>query len=225
MKCWNCQNALDEVIVCGRCGMPQMVGSFNPFGILNIPPRLHWDEGEVRTAYERLALRCHPDLFRAHRDERVLSAASSAMRAINDAFREIREPVRRLRYVLAAVGQTQGATRTVPAGLQDSVQIIERVLTTVDEARKAGDRVAWEGEQDHLASLLVKIEKARERTAETMRALVSEWDGGVESANNDWPDMSEDWMNRAMTWAGEREYLDSMINRVEEARRPPEESE
>lgn len=225
MKCWNCQNTLEEVLICGRCGMPQMVGSLNPFGILNLPPRLRWAEEELRGAYERLALRCHPDLFRAHRDERVLSAASSAMRALNDAFREIREPVRRLKYVLAATSQTQEATRTVPPNLQDSVQIIERVLTAADDARSAGDRAAWEAEQDHLASLQVKVERARENTAEGMRALVAEWDAAVEAAGDDWPEMPEDWMERAMRWAGEREYLDSMILRFAEARRPPEESD
>jgi len=54
---------------------------------------------------------------------------------------------------------------------------------------------------------------------------VAEWDAAVEGADDDWPDMPDDWMDRAMTWAGEREYLDSMANRFTEARRPPEESE
>ncbi|MFH1145144.1 MAG: hypothetical protein V1774_11425 [Candidatus Eisenbacteria bacterium] len=217
MKCWNCQSPLDEVLICERCGMPQIPGALHPFEILNLPPRLRWRDGELEQAYERLAQRCHPDLFRAHRDERVSTAASSAMRALNDAFREVRDPVRRLRYVLAAAAQSAETTRTVPTGIQDAVQIIERVLARIEEARGQQDRAAWEAEQDHLAALQVKIEAARERSDETMRLLVAEWDDAVATDEDEWPEMPGDWMTRAVLWSGEREYLESVMTRVSEA--------
>jgi len=222
MKCWNCQSPLEEVLLCARCGMPQSPGALQPFEILDLAPRLRWREGEIEQAYERLAQRCHPDLFRAHRDERVLSAAGAAMRALNDAFREIRDPVGRLRYVLLAVAPSQETTRTVPSGLQDSVQVIERVLARADEAREHEDRVAWEAEQDHLAALLVKIETARERSDEALRGLVGEWDDAVTAADGDWPEMPEDWVTRSLLWLGEREYLEAIAARVEDASVWPE---
>jgi len=222
MKCWNCQNSLDLVLICERCGMPQAVATHSPFDILGLPPRLHWNETEIRSVYERLARRCHPDLFRAHRDDRVLSAAHSAMRALNDAFRTVRDPRRRLSYVLAATGSTQDSTRTVPAGLEDSVQIIERVLCTVEEARRQGDRAAWEAEQDHLGALEVRVEKARERSDATLRQLVSEWDEAVGVADGEWPEQLPDqWVERVRTWTGERAYLDGVCGRMEEGRRQP----
>ena len=225
MKCWNCQSPLEEGLICERCGMPQAAGGLGPFEILNLSPRLRWREGEIERAYERLALRCHPDLFRAHRDERVLSAASSAMRALNDALREVRDPVGRLRFVLAAISHSGASTRTVPTGLQDSVQIIEKVLARIDEVREKGDRAAWEGEQDHLGALRVKVEAARERSDEAMRVLVDEWDAAVDAADGEWPEMPEDWASRALLWSGERDFLDPLVTRFEEALARPEEKE
>lgn len=222
-KCWNCQSPLELALVCERCGMPQAIGTLSPFDVMGLPPRLHWAEGELRAVYERLAHRCHPDMFRAHRDDRVLSAANTAMRALNDAYRTLRDPQRRLGYVLAAAGLPQDSTRTVPAGLEDSVQIIERVLTTVEDARRKGDRAAWEAEQDHLGALEVRVTKAWERSDATLRQLVSEWDDAVGAADGEWPDdLPDKWGERVATWAGERSYLGRVRVRMEEGRRQPE---
>ncbi len=225
MKCWNCQSPLEEALVCERCGMPQPVTGLSPFEILHLAPRLRWREGEIERAYERLALRCHPDLFRAHRDERVLSAGRSAMRALNDALREVRDPLARLKYVLASTGQHEQATRTVPAGLQDSLQVIEKVLVRIDEAREKGDHAAWESEQDHLGALRVKIDAACERSDEDMRQLVDQWDAAVGAASDEWPAMPEDWGARALVWSGERDFLEAMRTRFDDARTWPEERE
>jgi curved DNA-binding protein CbpA len=223
MKCWNCQNSLELILVCERCGMPQPVAALSPFEVLGLPPRLNWGEGEIRAGYDKLARRCHPDVFRAHRDDRVLAAASSAMRALNDAYRTLRDPQRRLGYVLAATGASTDSTRTVPAGLEDSVQITERVLSTVEEARRRGDAAAWEAEQDHLGALEVKIVAAHERSSAALRVLVTEWDAAVAAADGEWPnDPPEQWAERARTWVGERAYLDSVRARMEEGRRRPE---
>ncbi len=219
MKCWNCQSTLELLLICDRCELPQAVTMLGPFEALGLAPRLRTPEVEVRAAHERLARRCHPDLFRAHRDDRVLSAASAAMRALNDAYRTIRDPFHRLTYVVVASGYSPESTRTVPEGLQESVQIIERVLGAVEECRRRADRAAWEAEQDHLAALQVKVEKAQERSEVALRALLAEWDEAVERANGGWPEMPEDWMKRVVTWAGERSYLDSMESRMREGRR------
>jgi DnaJ-domain-containing protein 1 len=201
--------------------MPQPVEQLGPYEALDLPPKLRWDEGEIEAAHERLARRCHPDLFRAHRAERVLLAAKAAMRALNDACRTIRDAEGRLQYVLSAMGQMQVSTRTVPEGLQDSVQILERLLTTIEEARARGDRSAWEAEQDHLASLQVKLDDARQRSEQTMRGLAAAWDAAVATGDGEWPEMDEAWTEQALTWVGERAYLNAMATRMGEACRWP----
>jgi len=224
MKCWNCSNPLDELLVCSRCGMPQSVGVLGPFDAFGLPPKLRWEEGELLSAYETLARRCHPDLFRAHRDSRVLTASQTAMRALNDAYRTVRDPESRLRYVLSALGHAHASTRTVPEGLQDSVQILDRVLTAAEKAQAAGDRAAWETEQDHLASLQVKVENARDRSNQMLRRIAEEWDRAVATAGEEWPDMSDDWVDQAVRLAGERAYLSAVETRIGEARRKPVET-
>ena len=221
MKCWNCHNPLEEILICDRCGMPQLVGVLGAYEALGLPPKICWDESELQGVHERLAKRCHPDLFRAHRDDRVLSSAKAAMRALNDAFRTVRDLEGRFRYMLSATGQLDGSTRTVPEGLQDSVQIFERLLTKIEETRKDDDRAAWEAEQDHLASLQVKLEAARERSEQTMRSMATAWDAAVIAAGGDWPEMPADWAKQALTLVGERAYLSAIEARVAEARRWP----
>jgi hypothetical protein len=221
VKCWNCQNPLEEALACSRCGMPQPVGALGAFEALGLAPRLRWEEGELQGIYERLARRCHPDLFRAHRADRVLSAAKTAMRSLNDAYRTIRDLDSRLKYVLAATGHSQMSMRTVPEALQDSVQILERLLTKIEELRRQGDRAGWEAEQDHLAALQLKAETARERCDKTLRTLAAEWDAAVDAADGEWPEAPEAWTAQALTLAGEHAYLAAMESRMAEARRWP----
>ncbi len=221
MNCWNCENALDSPLLCGRCGVPQPVEFLGSFEALGLPPRLTLNADELDQGYERLARACHPDLFRAHMDERVLTASRVAMRTLNDAHRTLSGPIDRLRYVLATCGRSTESTRTVPEALQTSAQIIGRVLATVEKARAQGDQEAWEAEQDHLASIQVQVEKADQRSNSTMMTLFMEWDDAVGSAGNDWPEMSEGWYEQALRWMGEREYLESLIRRVAQGRQAP----
>ncbi len=214
MNCWNCQNLLDEPLICGRCGMPQPVEFLGLFETLGLAPRLCWEAGELRRTYERLALRCHPDLFRAHKDERVLTAARIAMRTLNDAYRALHDQRGRLRYVLAAIGQTQEPTRMVPEGLQESVQIFNRVFSAVEDARSNGDLAAWEVEQDHLASLQVQAEKAEQRSDSAVTGILKEWDDAVGAAGEGWPKMPASWHEQALQWLGERDYLESLTKRI-----------
>lgn len=214
MKCWNCEVALESVLLCARCGMPQPVDVLGAFEALGLSPRLQLAEDEIERTYERMALQCHPDLFRAHRDERVINAARVAMRTLNDAHRTIRDRTRRLRYMLAASGCLGETTRTVPEGLQASVQIISRMLAAVDDARQKGDREAWESHQDHLASLQVQAESATQRSEQTFRALALEWDDAVRRAGGSWPGIPDGWLTQAQRWLGEQEYLEALQERM-----------
>lgn len=218
-KCWNCQSALDEVLLCARCGMPQPVEFPDPFEAFGLAPRLSWDVTELQNTYERLALKCHPDLFRAHNDERVLKASRLAMRSLNDAHRVLVDPVSRLRHVLNVSGHTGDLTRTIPQALEESAAIIGRVLQAVEKATADEDREAWESQQDHLASLELQVEKAQRESDSTLHRLMMEWDDAVAAADGDWPNMPDGWYEHAMRWLGEREYLQSLGRRVRAGRR------
>jgi curved DNA-binding protein CbpA len=198
--------------------MPQPVDVLGAFEALGLPPRLQWAEEEIERTYERMALQCHPDLFRAHHDERVINAARVAMRTLNDAHRTIRDRTRRLRYVLAASGSLGETTRTVPEGLQASVQIISRMLGAIEEAREKGDREAWEGHQDHVASLQVQAESAALRLEQAFQALALEWDDAVKHGGGAWPEMPEGWRVQAQRWLGEQEYLEALLERMRAGR-------
>lgn len=198
--------------------MPQTVEGLDPFLLLGLPPRLNWPAVELDTTYENLAHKCHPDLFRAHRDERVLDAARGGMIALNDAYRLLQDPIGRLRYVLAGSGQALENPRTVPEGLQESTQIIGRVLAAVEDAHTKDDRDAWEAQQDHLASLQVQVEAAEQKSKTAFATLCQEWDDAVGAARDKWPRMSEAWFEQVNLWLGERAYLESLTKRVRAGR-------
>ncbi len=208
-------------MVCGRCGMPQPVEDVGPFAVFGIPPRHTWEAAEQHATYQDLARRCHPDLFQAHRDERVLQAARGAMRTLNDAHRALKNRVGRLRYALSASGRFQEPTHTVPEGLQGSAQIIGRVLAAVETAVTQGDREAWEAQQDHLASLEVQTDKAEQESNAALGRLFNEWDDAVASSRGEWPRVSEGWYTQAVRWLGERQYLETLTRRVRAGRQWP----
>ena len=148
----------------------------------------------------------------------MINAARVAMRTLNDSYRTLKDRTKRLRYVLAASGRLGETTRTVPEGLQESAQILGRMLGAVEEARQKGNREAWEGYQDHLASLQVQAQGAAQRLEQAFEALALEWDDAVNRAGGAWPEMPEGWQVQAQRWLGEQEYLEALLERMRTGR-------
>lgn len=135
------------------------------FEILGIPRGFRVDERELENRYRELSRLLHPDRHAA-RSATERRLALEKMIEVNDAYRTLREPVRRTAYLLSLrgleVGETDGSNFLPPGFL---MEVMER-REAFDEARARGDR-------ERVSNL---AEAARRERAEALDALGEAFD-------------------------------------------------
>lgn len=147
LVCWSCSAARDEsALFCPQCGRIQPPRGENYYAVFGLAPRLELDPAMLEREFHQLSRRLHPDRFqRAGADERRWSLAGSAL--VNDAYRTLRDPIRRTEYLLrlegAPIGEEHaGRDRTdpsrVPADLLEEVFELNLQLEEMAMAGKAG---------------------------------------------------------------------------------------
>ncbi len=105
------------------------------FTQLGLPKRYQLDAAELEAKYRELSRKLHPDRFaKAEPGERVLSLQAST--ALNDAYRLLKDPIRRAEYLLALGGVTIDENEKVDQGFL--MEILE-LRETLAEAKAAGD--------------------------------------------------------------------------------------
>jgi molecular chaperone HscB len=137
----------------------------NHFELLGIAPRFALDSASLERSYRDLQSRVHPDKFAAATEPERRVAMQWAARA-NEAYRTLRHPVERARYLLSLKGfDTEEESNTsMPADfLMQQMEWREAVA----EARAAGDAQELarlrsslaESRQDMLRLLEVSIDR------------------------------------------------------------------
>jgi molecular chaperone HscB len=157
------------------------------FDIFGLAPRFGVDEAALEKEFYRLSRRLHPDRYAAAPPaEQQASLAASSL--LNDAYRTLRSPLRRVEYLLrlegvlepggdapGAVGSRPAAPppRDLPAGLLEEVFELNM---QIEEMRAGRER----GEND--AGLRTALEAAREQFA----ARMAELDGALAEHGRRW---------------------------------------
>jgi molecular chaperone HscB len=82
--------------------------------VFGLAPRLNIDLSALEQEFHRLSRRLHPDRFaRASENEKEWSLADTAL--LNDAYRTLKDPLRRTEYLLKLEGAEIGATAAAPS--------------------------------------------------------------------------------------------------------------
>jgi molecular chaperone HscB len=110
-------------------------------------PRLDLDLTELEHAFHRLSRKLHPDRFaRAGENEKQWSLADTAL--LNDAYRTLKDPLRRTEYLLKLHGAEIGEEHSgkdrndpsrVPADLLEEVFDLNMQLEEMRMARTTGE--------------------------------------------------------------------------------------
>ncbi|MFN7972420.1 MAG: Fe-S protein assembly co-chaperone HscB [Acidobacteriota bacterium] len=126
---------------CSACGalQPPPPGR-DHFARLGIAPAVRIDEGELSARFRSLSRLLHPDRF-AKKEPRERRLALEHTTAINDAYRVLKDPVKRAEYVLSLHGVSLGEDR-VPASDQGFLVEMMELREEVDEARRDPARAA-----------------------------------------------------------------------------------
>jgi molecular chaperone HscB len=147
MICWSCEKDAGRDAMCIACGAPQPVSSHGAradhFAVLGVERRYDVDLGALEARYKDLSRKLHPDRF-AKADPRALHASLQRTVQLNEAWRVLKEPLKRAEYLLELGGvklatddggARSGGIAAPPALLMEILELREEL----GEARHAAD--------------------------------------------------------------------------------------
>jgi molecular chaperone HscB len=129
--CWSCGAAFEEARAahfCESCGKVQPPAPVDYFAFFGLPPKLNIAVGALEKEFYELSRKLHPDLNAlAGSREQEWSLQQSSM--LNDAYRTLRDPIRRTEYLLHLEGveleeQSKSATEQARATGEIKKQIV-----------------------------------------------------------------------------------------------------
>ncbi len=134
MICWSCEKNAGEGLLCVGCGaiQPPFAG-VDHFAVLGVERRFDLDLAVVEARYKDQARILHPDRY-ARADARARRASLQRAVQLNEAWRTVKDPVKRGEYLLSLWGGT--AQVAVAPGLLMEVMELREALA---EAQAAAD--------------------------------------------------------------------------------------
>lgn len=216
VACWSCSVAHNEsTLFCPHCSKIQPPPGGNYFSVFGLVPRLDLDLGMLEHEFHKLSRKLHPDRFgRASSSEKEWSLADTAL--LNDAYRTLRDPVRRTEYLLklhgAEIGEEHsGKDRTdpsrVPADLLEEVFDLNMQLEEMRANQKMGD--ADPALQRDLAAAKKKFDGLLDDVDGDLRAQWKAWDDGDEAAR-------QAAQKTMIALLDRRRYLNNLVREVTE---------
>ena len=108
VACWSCAVAHnDATLFCPHCSKIQPPPGGDYFSVFGLVPQLDLDLGMLEHQFHKLSRKLHPDRFaRAQENEKQWSLADTAL--LNDAYRTLKDPIRRTEYLLKLHGAEIG---------------------------------------------------------------------------------------------------------------------
>jgi len=150
MNCWNCRAEVSPgAFFCPECEyiQPPKPGRSH-FEILGIPASFHVDRARLEKAYKKRSRRLHPDRF-AMGTPRERRFSLEHTTALNDAWRILRDPLKRSEYLLGLWGRPTAESSQAP--------LPPDFLETIMELRENIGEAAMDGDQTVLSSLLDRV--------------------------------------------------------------------
>jgi molecular chaperone HscB len=221
--CWSCGAAGGRGHFCASCGRIQpLPAGVDYFVFFGLPRKLGINPDELELQFHQLSWKLHPDNFAtASEYERDLSLERSSQ--LNDAYRTLRDPVRRVEYLLGLAGMRKEGQQKqqAPPELLEEVFELNESLDELREARRNG------GDGAAMVALRKRLQDARESfrsklgdVDRNLEQLSGQWDraldsstesGGPEHSNPEQKKLMER-MNDALN---RRSYIRNLVDSVE----------
>jgi molecular chaperone HscB len=137
----------------------------NYFDVFGLPRLLHIDLNALEKSFHELSRRHHPDYFTtATAEERQQALRTTSL--LNDAYRTLRHPVRRVEYLLELEGSKADGSKVPKSFLMEVFEINEQL-----EEVKAGTATP-----EQIANLRHAIEQRAAAFEAQIEAASQEWD-------------------------------------------------
>ena len=219
--CWSCSVVRGEAtLFCPNCGKIQPPPGGDFFSVFGLEPELNLDVVSLEAEFHRLSRRLHPDRFARGTDrEREWSLADTAL--LNDAYRTLKDPLRRTEYLLTLQGARKGTEvgeegnggdgRKAPRAPADLLEEVFDLNMQLEEMRmeRQGGNVDPELEEN-LRAAKRKFEMLREEVDHDLRRAWNDWDAGDARLRSDAEKAMAGLLDR-------RRYLSNLVRDVSEA--------
>jgi molecular chaperone HscB len=217
VACWSCSEAhRASVLFCSNCSKIQPPPSGEYFAVFGLEPKLNLDLAALEQEFHRLSRKLHPDRFaRASESEREWSLADTAL--LNDAYRTLKDPLRRTEYLLKLHGAEIGEEHSgkdrrdpsrVPPDLLEEVFDLNMQLEEMRSARQAGE--TDQELEKNLTEAKKKFDGLLADVDSDLRAQGQAWDDGDEAAR-------ESAQKAMVALLDRRRYLNNLVRDVTEA--------
>jgi len=216
VACWSCSVAHNEsTLFCPHCSKIQPPSGGSYFSVFGLVPRLDLDLGMLEHEFHKLSRKLHPDRFaRASENEKEWSLADTAL--LNDAYRTLRDPIRRTEYLLKLHGAEIGEEHSgkdrrdpsrVPADLLEEVFDLNMQLEEMRANKKMGEDDP--GLKQSLQEAKKKFDGLLDDVDRALRAQWKTWDEGDAT--------SREGAQKAMVaLLDRRRYLNNLVRDVTE---------
>jgi molecular chaperone HscB len=223
--CWSC-GTMRAVQFCSSCGKVQPPRPVDYFTFFGLPRKLNLDTALLEREFYELSRKLHPDLCaRADKREQEWSLEQSSL--LNDAYRTLKDPIRRTEYLLRLEGveleeQSKTATekarttgeikkQVVPPDLLEEVFELNMQLEELRMQKKMGEDDPALIEE--IGKQKLALENKREALSEELKTYWNEWDllldDAAEENRRKVRDKMVDLLNR-------RSYIRNLVRDVNE---------
>jgi molecular chaperone HscB len=216
VECWSCAVAHNEsTLFCPHCSKIQPPPGGDYFSVFSLVPKLDLDLGMLEHQFHKLSRKLHPDRFaRASEPEKEWSLADTAL--LNDAYRTLRDPIRRTEYLLKLQGAEIGEEHAgkdrkdpsrVPADLLEEAFDLNMQLEEMRMSKKMGEtdpelQAGLETAKTKFNGMLDDVDK-------DLRNQWQVWDNGDEPARKE----SE---KKMVLLLDRRRYINNLVRDVTE---------
>ena len=126
------------------------------FALFGLPASFELDRGSLERAYLERARDAHPDRFAAAPAAERAAAVGRAME-LNQAYKTLRDPVRRAEYLLGRAGVTIGGNEQIDAGFLAEVLDLREELAEARAAGRTADVARLEGAMKARRKALIAV--------------------------------------------------------------------
>jgi molecular chaperone HscB len=174
VACWNCNNEVSGQHFCPQCDKIQPLklaeDYFSFFGYLN--RELDIDNADLERKFYSFSRQFHPDFFQQSTDfEKEASLEKSSL--LNDAYRTLKDPIKRAEYIIQLEGAQLGKAQAPPDLLAEMFELNEQ-LEELRDAKQSGDDA--ELLKEELRETLANLEIRQRNLLSQLQALFKTWD-------------------------------------------------
>ena len=182
------------------------------FTFLDLFRKLRIDEVELEKTFYSLSRQFHPDYFmNASAEERQASIERSSM--LNDAYRTLRDPIARAKYLLTLEGYKE-AEKRAPADLLEEVFELNMQIEELRAAKKTGDEDEAMAARSSIEEALGELHDKLRGIDEQLFTQFDNWDSALESEAIQ--ELKKPLLDRMSEILSHRSYIRNLVRDIKE---------